>query len=75
MEVGVHEAKTTLSELLRRVTAGEEVVITRSGEPIAKIVAVRRKQARILGRDVGRMQVPDDFDAPLDEATLAAFEA
>lgn len=75
MEVGVHEAKTTLSELLRRVTAGEEVVITRSGEPIAKIVAVRRKQARILGRDVGRMQVPADFDAPLDEATLAAFEA
>ena len=71
----MHEAKTTLSELLRRVTAGEEVVITRSGEPIAKIVAVRRKQARTLGRDVGRMQVPDDFDAPLDEATLAAFEA
>ncbi len=75
MEVGVHEAKTTLSELLRRVAAGEEVVITRSGEPVAKIVAVRRKQARTLGRDVGRMQVPDDFDAPLDEATLAAFEA
>ncbi len=75
MKVGVHEAKTTLSELLRRVTAGEEVVITRSGEPIAKIVAVRSKQARTLGRDVGRMQVPDDFDAPLDEATLAAFEA
>jgi len=33
--VGVHEAKTTLSELLRRVAAGEEVTITRGGEPVA----------------------------------------
>lgn len=75
MDVGVHEAKTTLSALLRRVSAGEDVVITRSGKPVAKIVAIHPRRARTLGIDVGRMQIPDDFNAPLDEATLAAFEA
>ncbi|MGH4022850.1 MAG: type II toxin-antitoxin system Phd/YefM family antitoxin [Pseudonocardiaceae bacterium] len=35
--MGVHEAKTTLSELLRRVAAGEEVTITRSDKPVARI--------------------------------------
>ena len=71
----MHEAKTTLSALLRRVAAGEDVVITRSGEPVAKIVAVHRRRTRTLGVDVGQMQIPDDFDAPLDDVTLAAFEA
>ncbi len=75
MEVGVHEAKTTLSALLRRVAAGEDVVITRFGKPVAKIVAVHRRGTRTLGVDVGQMQIPDDFDAPLDDATLTAFEA
>lgn len=70
----MHEAKTTLSALLRRVAAGEDVIITRSGEPVAKIVAVHRRRTRTLGIDVGQMLVPDDFDAPLDEATLATFE-
>lgn len=36
--VGVHEAKTRLSELLRAVEAGEEVVVTRGGRPVAKLV-------------------------------------
>ena len=36
--VGVHEAKTHLSRLLERVSAGEEIVITRRGKPVAKLV-------------------------------------
>jgi len=38
MSVGVFEAKTTLSALLERVEAGEEVVITRRGVPVARLV-------------------------------------
>lgn len=38
--VGVHEAKTRLSELLRAVEAGEEVVVTRGGEAVARIVPI-----------------------------------
>lgn len=74
MEVGVHQAKTTLSKLLRRVAAGEEVVITRDGEPVARLVAVRPPRRRKLGRDVGLFSVPEDYDAPLPDEALAEFE-
>jgi prevent-host-death family protein len=71
--VGVHEAKTTLSELLRRVAAGEEVTITRSGDPIARIVPVQRKSPRVLGQDRALFEVPDDFNDPLPADVLAEF--
>jgi prevent-host-death family protein len=73
-EVGVHEAKTNLSQLLRRVQAGEEVTILRGGTPVARLVPVTPAR-RQLGQDVGRFVVPDDFDEPLDEETMAAFES
>lgn len=72
--VGVHEAKTRLSELLRLVDAGEEVEIQRSGEPVARLVPVSGRRARTFGIDAGRLHVPDDFDAPLPEDVLDAFE-
>jgi prevent-host-death family protein len=74
MEVSIHEAKPQLSQLLRRVAAGEEVVIARAGKPVAKLVPIFDAGARVLGCDAGRFTVPDDFDAPLDDATLASFE-
>jgi prevent-host-death family protein len=75
VEVGVHEAKTHLSRLLTRVAAGEDVVITRSGRPVARLVPVERTGRRRLGTDRGRIVIADDFDAPLPDDTLAAFEA
>lgn len=72
--VGVHEAKTHLSRLLDDVAAGEEVVITRRGEPAARLVAVRPRRHRVFGVDRGRLLVPEDFDAPLDDEVLSAFE-
>jgi prevent-host-death family protein len=72
--VGVHEAKTHLSRLLADVAAGEDVVITRRGEEIASLVPVRRPTARRLGIDRGRLVVPEDFDAPLPDELLIAFE-
>lgn len=73
-EVGVYEAKTTLSRLLERVAAGEEIVITRRGEEVARLVPPEGRRARRLGLDRGVFTVPEDFDAPLDDDTLAAFE-
>ena len=75
VEVGVHEAKTHLSRLLTRVAAGEDVVITRSGRPVARLVPVERTGRRRLGTDRGRIVIADDFDSPLPDDTLAAFEA
>jgi prevent-host-death family protein len=74
VEVGVHEAKTNLSQLLRLVQAGEEVTILRGGTPVARLVQVKPAK-RQLGQDVGRFVVPDDFDEPLDDETLEAFES
>jgi prevent-host-death family protein len=72
--VGVHEAKTHLSRLLEDVAAGEEVVITRRGEEVACLVPARRSSGRRLGVDRGRFVVPEDFDDPLPDDLLAAFE-
>lgn len=47
--VNVYGAKTGLSDLLRRVERGEEVVIARAGQPVAKLVAVRPVAAREPG--------------------------
>ena len=74
-EVGVHEAKTTLSALLRRVAAGEEITITSSGKPVARLVPARPTTDRQLGRDRGLFEVPEDFDAPLPADVLADFSA
>ena len=68
----VHEAKTHLSRLLRRAEAGEEVVITRSGLPVARLSPVHGSR-RIFGQDRGRFVVPNDFDAPLEEHLLRDF--
>lgn len=71
----MHEAKTHFSSLLRRVAGGEEVVITRGGEPVARLVparAVRRR--RTLGRDAAIVRIAEDFDAPLPAEVLADFE-
>lgn len=72
--VGVHEAKTHLSRLLDDVAAGEEVVITRRGVEIARLVTARPGRVRQFGVDRGRLTVPDDFDAPLGDDVLTAFE-
>jgi prevent-host-death family protein len=74
-EVNVHEAKTQLSRLLRRVTAGEEIVIANRGVPVARLVPVpRAKTHRDLGIESGHLKIADDFDAPLPAAILAAFQ-
>ena len=72
-QVTVNEAKTHLSRFLREVAVGEDIVITRSGRPVAKLVALDVGRA-VFGTDEGRFVVPEDFDAPLDEDLLRAFE-
>lgn len=71
--VGVHQAKTHLSELLRLVEAGQEVEITRGGTPIARLVPSHRQNKRQLGTDEGVFTVPDDFDDPLPDDILESF--
>ena len=74
--MNTHEAKTQFSRLLRRVAAGEEITIANRGVPVARLVPVAKDQqgARKLGIFSGQMIVPDDFDAPLPDDILDAFE-
>jgi|SRR4051812_45648341 prevent-host-death family protein len=74
MEINVHEAKTHLSRLLKRVSAGEEVTISRAGIPVAKLIAVSPSMGvRPLGAMEGQIRIGDDFDAPLPDDVLASF--
>ncbi len=74
VEVNVHQAKTHLSRLLVRVEAGEEVLISRAGRPLARLVPVeRRRAARVPDRDRGKGRIAEDFDAPLPASVLARF--
>ena len=73
-QVNMHAAKTHLSRLVERVEAGEEIVISRAGRPVARMVAVRRPTgSRTPGRLRGRVRISDDFDAPLPDELAAAF--
>ena len=73
--VNVHEAKTHLSRLLDRVAGGEEILIAKSGKPVARLVpiAVERK-IRTPGTYQGKISIGDDFDAPLPDDLLESFE-
>lgn len=67
VHVGVHEAKTHLSQLLERVEAGEEIVIDRRGAPVARLVPFGARPEPVFGHDRGRVRIGEDFDAPLPE--------
>lgn len=66
----VHEAKTHLSRLLDRVAEGEEVIIAKSGRPVAKLVPVGA-EPRKPGRLKGRIRINADFDEPLSGEIMA----
>ncbi|HEX5079787.1 MAG TPA: type II toxin-antitoxin system Phd/YefM family antitoxin [Geminicoccaceae bacterium] len=74
MEVNIYAAKTHLSRLIDRVNAGEEVVITRHGRAVARLVPVQDKPKRKLGTLKGKVWMSEDFDAPLPEDVLKLFE-
>lgn len=63
--VNMHQAKSSLSRLVQRALDGEEVVIGRNGEPLVKLVPVRKPlKPRVPGRLKGKIWVSPDFDAP-----------
>lgn len=73
--VSVYAAKSRLSQLLDRAAAGEEIVITRHGRPVVKLVpAGPGTEPRELGRLRGKIRVRKGFDSPLPEELLDAFE-
>jgi prevent-host-death family protein len=73
--VNLYEAKTHLSRLVERASKGEEIIIAKAGEPKARLVPLARAaKPRKPGDWKGRVVIGPDFDAPLPEDVLAAFE-
>lgn len=68
----VDDAKTNLSLLLERVAEGEEIIITKNGRPVAKMVRVAAEPRR-PGRLKGRIRVGPGFEEPLPNEIMAAF--
>jgi prevent-host-death family protein len=74
-QVTIHAAKTNLSQLLARVEAGEEIVIARGREPVAKLIPVRQPESkRRFGALRGTVSLDPAFFEPLPEDELAAWE-
>jgi len=74
--VTIHEAKTQLAKLIARVEAGEEIVIARRKEPVARLMPVLQKKKRPpAGYLKGKVSIPDSFFfGPLPEAELRLWE-
>lgn len=72
--VNIHEAKTHLSRIVEDVAAGTEVIIARSGRPVARLVPIETSAPRKrFGLLRGAFTIPGDFDDPLPAETLAGF--
>jgi prevent-host-death family protein len=75
MYVNIHDAKTTLSRLVARAEAGEEVVLTRRNVPVARLLPVEEPEPkRVFGDLKGAFEVPDSFFEPLPDELLDAWE-
>lgn len=74
-EVNIQEAQAQLPLLLTQVETGEEIVITRNGKPVARLVGCRPRGKRQFGAWEGRIAVNDSFFDPLPEDEWSAWEA
>ena len=72
IQVNVHEAKTTLSQLLEKAHAGEEVIVAKAGKPYARLVPLATPAERVPGRYAE--PVPAEFFEPLPDEELEAWE-
>lgn len=74
--VNVHAAKTNFSRLVDQAAAGEEIIIAKAGQPVAKLVPLIAppREKRRLGLLAGRAVIPPEFNEPLPEEVLEGFE-
>ena len=73
--VTIHAAKTSLSKLIARVEAGEEIIIARGKTPVARLTPIRPRPAgRRFGALKGIVSVGPQFFEPLPDAELSKWE-
>ncbi len=73
-KVNLSEAKVHLSRLVEEAARGREIVITKAGKPMARLVALApAPRPKTFGLLEGQIKVPEDFNAPLDPQTWKTF--
>ena len=73
--VNIHDAKTRFSKLIDAVMHGEEIIIAKAGKPAAKLIPIITQKSKVrFGVLKGKIQITEDFDAPLADDILADFE-
>jgi prevent-host-death family protein len=73
--VNMHQAKSSLSRLVERALAGEDVIIARNGEPLVRLVPVpKKREPRVPGRSKGKIWIGPDPEFT-DEEITELFEA
>lgn len=66
--IDVNQAKQQLPQLIEQVVGGNEVIITKSGQPVVRLVAItKRRDQRQFGSARGLIEISDDFDEPLED--------
>lgn len=66
--VNMHEAKSSLSQLVKRAERGEDIVIARNGVPVARITRLKASKPKLpWGVLRGKIRMLDNFDEPMDE--------
>ena len=74
-QINIHQAKTQLSKLVDLAASGREIVIAKAGKPLARLVPYSQpREARRPGLLKGKIHVGKNFDAPLTDDLLDAFE-
>ena len=72
--INIHAAKTHFSTLVQEAAAGEEIIIAKAGQPMARLAPLEKKNVRkTLGMLKGKIRVSEDFDAPLPPEILRGF--
>ncbi|MEJ2285867.1 MAG: type II toxin-antitoxin system Phd/YefM family antitoxin [Desulfobacterales bacterium] len=70
----MYEAKSKFSKLISQVIAGEEIIIAKSGKPVARLVPFEKPPGnRKPGSAKGKITIAEDFDAPLPDDILKEF--
>jgi len=74
-QFNIHDAKTNLSRIIERVERGEEIIISRAGTPVAKVVPLARAVNRTgRGSLRGQLVMAPDWDSePVNETIAADF--
>jgi prevent-host-death family protein len=71
-QFNIHDAKTNLSRIIERVERGEEIIISRAGTPVAKVIPLHPRTKRIgRGSLAGRLVLAADWDSPAVNESIA----